>query len=58
MSLSGGLEGRNINMRVEGDVIFLQGQHNENKWGFNRDSWRMTAQFSGQIRCFMVCLKL
>lgn len=39
MSLSGGLEGRNINMRVEGDAIFLQGQHNENKWGFNRDPW-------------------
>lgn len=37
MSLSGGLQGRNINMRVEGDVILLQVQHNENKWGFNRD---------------------
>lgn len=58
MSPSGGLEGRNINMRVEGDVILLQGQHNENKRGFNRDPWWMTAQFSGQIQCFMVCLKL
>lgn len=39
MSLSGGLEGRNINMCVEGDVILPQGRRNENKWGFKRDPW-------------------